>query len=68
MDYYLEIHTRAVASYTGTPVSAENYDETWVPHWFKTAEELRNEFSDQGLSVTAIHVQSLMDEQRKFYK
>lgn len=68
MDYYLEIHTRASASYTGEPISAENFDATWVPHWFSTASKYRDEFSEQGLHATAAHVQSMIDSARKYCK
>ena len=64
MDYYDEIHQRAVKSFSYEFVP-DNYDK-WCDHWFVTAEALRDEFAAEGLTVTAAHVQSLIDTQRRY--
>lgn len=47
------INKTAKETYDGEEITAENYSDQWVPHWFKTAENIYNDFVVEGLETSA---------------
>ena len=56
----MKITDRATDSFRGV-----NFDE-WKRHWFETAEAFAKEMQDEGLIDTAIAVDGIIHEQRRF--
>jgi len=61
------ITDRAKKSFTGDYSKKESYPE-WVEHWFKTAEEFRNELNQEGLATTVAKVDEIIRDERKLVR
>jgi hypothetical protein len=63
---FYDMINKLAESTFGQTVTIDNINE-FADHWFKCAENIRDNFYNQGLTETGKHIQSIINQQRVFY-